>query len=106
MTNGNGLKPEITGKVDLGHILQMVVLVITVAGALFGTYSAIEGQISSQGQIIATLQQNNVELNKRVQQTQDEQRQFIRDITQSLLKITDQLTDLRILVAGKTDGKR
>src|SRR6266702_301169 len=96
----NGMKPTLTGRVDLGHLIQAGILVITVAGAVLGTYFAVQGQIAANRQDVAVLQQQEIQTIKWMQQIQDEQKQLSKDITIMMSKITDQLTDLRILVAS------
>ena len=76
-----------------------------IAGSVLGSYMTLQGRIATLSENVVSLQQQNNDLAKRLQQTQDDQRQFARDMAQTLTKVSEQLTDLRISTAGK-NGKR
>ncbi len=96
--------PEIRNRIDLGTLIQGAILMLTVVGAVLGTYFAVESQVYSNNQNIALLQQQQIQTIKWMQQIQEEQKNLADRTTTSLLKITDQLTDLRILLATIRDG--
>lgn len=97
--------PKVTNRIELGQLIQAGVVVVSIGGAMLGGYLAIQNQAGSQGQSIAILQQEQTQMVKWLQQVQDEQQIVKKELNASLSKITDQLTDLRILMATVRDGQ-
>src|SRR6266568_2856137 len=97
--------PKIQNRIDVGHLLLGAGLMLTVVGAVLGTYIAVESQVNANNTSIATLQQQQLQTIKWLQQVQEEQKNYTERTTSSLQKITDQLTDLRILMATVRDGQ-
>ncbi len=96
--------PVVTNKIELGHILQAGILVVTVGGAVLGGYLAIQGQVSIQGQSIVVLQQEQIQTIKWMQQIQDEQQTMKKDTNSALSNINEKLVELRIIMGTVRDG--
>lgn len=96
--------PVVTNKIELGHIIQAGVLFVTVIGGIIGAAYTMEARFSAHSQDIIVLQQQQTNIIKWMQQIQDEEKQYIKDTAQTLNKVADQLTDIRILIATVRDN--
>lgn len=100
---------QYTGRVELGHILQIGALVITMLGSGIASYIALSNSIvtvnASLTSRLEVLSQRALELERQLSDVRNEAKQFSRDISQTLNKQSEQLTDLRVLVAKSLDGK-
>lgn len=94
------LRPRYSGTVNLGHLIAILPVVLSVGGA----YLAMQGRISEQSTTIAAVQTQLVELARRVQQNQDDQRMLTRDYADNILRLRDKLEEVRVGVAGIRDG--
>lgn len=93
------LKPEFTRRVDLGHVIQAAMMLLTVGGAGGGLYLSLQSQIAAQAVEYATLQQQVIEQQSSIRQIQDDQRRLTENIDSNLSKLGDELADVRVLVA-------
>jgi len=93
------LKPDFTSKIDLGHLIQAGILLVTVGGGGIGGYLALDDRISAQAAKLGIVEQQITQQDHTAIQIQSEQRRFADSISLSLAKLSDQLADLRVLVA-------
>lgn len=95
------LKPEFTRRVDLGHVLQAGMMLLTVGGTGGGLYLSLQNEIAAQAVQFATLQQQVVQEQSSIRQIEDNERRLTETIDANLSKLSDELADLRVLVAKR-----
>lgn len=91
--------------IELGHIMQAIIVVGSLSGYALWGYANIETQVASLHSEVALLQQRITQDEAQGKQERDDQRSRDDRITSSLDHIADQLGDLRTIV-GKADGPR
>lgn len=97
----NGIGIKFTPEIQLGHIIQAIVMIASMAGYALWAYSQIQNQIASQAAQLALVQQ-------RLSTTEAATTELRNETRQTLSKILDQIGDLRTLVAsqGRADATR
>jgi dihydroxyacid dehydratase/phosphogluconate dehydratase len=92
--------------VDAKLMLQASVLLFSMVGGIIGIYITIENRVAIQSERITILQQQLTEILKSQQHSNEEQKAVARDIGQALTKVSEQMADLRVLVAERRSGIR
>ena len=92
--------PSFSNHLNLGHVLVMVGMAGSIAAGAISIYVAVIGQMNSLGSRLDFQRQEMIESQKQLQRIQEEQKQFTRDLYLQLSKVADQLTQLRVDVAG------
>ena len=99
--------------ITFGNIIQTAVLIFMIGGGVFAGYSSLAGQITLLSNNYARLQQQEDATRRRI----DEGRAALADaraataalaaqVQASLDHISQQIADLRVLVASQPDGRR
>lgn len=91
--------------VDPKTLLQAVVFLFTIMGGIVGIYVTMESRISVQSERITILQQQLTEVLRQQQHSLEEQKGLAREVGQSLTKLSEQMSDLRVSVAEKRGVK-
>lgn len=93
--------------IELGHILQALVIISAMGGWAMTGYITIQGQFQRHDADLALLKQRLDQDEKNESQSQARQDAFVAEMRQDLDKISGQLADLRTLVAAsKPDAPR
>jgi hypothetical protein len=122
-TNGSawrGLKPRFSWEINLGHVLQILALVISVGGGAVVGYISLRGEIDSQradrrvalagfetrmetqraeARVVMAGVETRLSMAERaIAERQTEQHEFAAEMRAALTKISDQLSELRVQV--------
>jgi len=92
---------EFTRRIDLGHIVQAVVMVVTMGAGLGGVVFTVESQISTQAVQYAALARQVLDQGAAIRQLQAAEQHSEDGIQLTLSKLTDELTQLRIAVGPR-----
>ncbi len=87
--------------IELGHILQAVIFVVTIGGWAIVGYLTIEQQIGNTQAEARLLAQRVETVERATNEGRETQRTFASEMRQSLEKISTQIADLRALVAAR-----
>jgi uncharacterized protein HemX len=87
--------------IDPKTLLQGIVFLFSVMGALIGVYITMENRVSIQSERITILQQQLTEVLKQQAHSLEEQKALARDVGQSLTKLSEQMADLRVSMAER-----
>jgi len=98
-------RPQFTRRVDLGHLIQASILV-AIGGAIGGVFLSLQPQITDQAERLATVRQEERQHDAAIKQMQDDYRHLTDSLGNSLTKLGDQLSDLRVQVAKGGRGAR
>jgi hypothetical protein len=110
----HAMKPLFSPEVNLGHLLQAGTIIVMVGGAALTSYISLRSDIISlNGKMAVDLSETNARLIKQISDTNariialevrrpmDEA--FQAETRQSLTKLLEAITDLRVQVVGKQD---
>ena len=97
---------EFTRRIDLGHLVQAGLLVVTISAFGIGGYETVARQLDNQAAEVAQLKQRQAYDEASAADDRASQRSAVTETRQALSKISDQIADLRALVAGQADGHR
>lgn len=93
---------KFSSTIELGHILQALVMLGALAGwALVGYYS-IDRQLTLHASKMELFQQRLTAYENSSTELRDNFKLSVTETRQSLAKISDQIADLRTLVAGQS----
>jgi hypothetical protein len=87
--------------IELGHVLQALVMLIGIGGWALAGYYTIDRQLSQQGAKMELFQQRLSAYENNANELRDNFRTSVTETRVSLSKISDQIADLRTLVAGQ-----
>ena len=87
-------------EIQLGHMIQALVVVGTIAGWALWGYATIQAQLSREDATIALIIQRMDTDEKVIQQDREVVRAFDQDMRAAVSKISDQIADLKALVAA------
>lgn len=100
----NGLKFSST--LDWQHVLYVVAIIGTLSGWALWGYDTIQKQLDTQSSEILLLKQRMVVDEAAITDIKDSVRLFVTENRGALSKISDQISDLRTLVAAQDARKR
>ncbi len=87
--------------VELGHILQAVIFVVTIGGWAIVGYLTIEQQIGAAQAEARLLTQRIDTIERTTTEARETQRSFAAEMRVTLDRISGQIADLRTLVAAR-----
>lgn len=85
----------------LQTVIAAIVLLLTIGGGAGTLWATVEHQLSVSSEQYGSLQQEASDQGAAIQQLRGDEQHFIETISDQLGKLSDQLTDLRVLVAAK-----
>lgn len=88
--------------IELGHILQALVMLLMVGAWAIVGYQTIQKQLDRQAFDLGMLKQQVIAQKTEINDVRDGLRQSIGETRQQLGKISDQIADLRALIAAST----
>lgn len=86
-------------EIQAGHIVQALIMLVGVGGWAISGYVTIQGQFQRQDSEIVLVKQRLDQDEKSSAQDRDDNKTFQASVTKALEKISDQLGDVRTLVA-------
>ncbi len=92
-------------EIQLGHIVQIIAVIGTVAGWALWGYATIQAQLSREDATIALIQQRLDVDEKAVAQDREAVKSFDSDMRAAVSKISDQISDLKALVAANNASR-
>lgn len=92
--------------VELGHLLQAVVMLAAIGGWALAGYYTIQQQLGAQATKMELLQQRLADYERNTTELRDNLKASVAETRQSFAKISDQISDLRTLVAGQDRAPR
>ena len=90
--------------IELGHVLQALVMLAALGGWALAGYYSIDRQMSQQAAKMELFQQRLTAYESNATELRDSFKISVTETRQSLAKISDQISDLRTLVAGQARG--
>ncbi len=106
---GAMLHPHFTPDINLGHLLQALVVVTTVGGGLVGGYLSLRGDLDVQrAEFRVTLAGHEARLNfaeRVLDEHRTEDRQFQAEMRAALGRVMQAIGDLRTELVQKQDRK-
>lgn len=97
-TSGIKFSPTI----ELGHLLQALVMLLGLGGWALAGYYTIQQQLNQQASKLEVFQQRLVTYEGNAVEMRENLKISVAETRTSLAKISDQISDLRTLVAGQT----
>jgi|SRR5690242_17541415 len=95
------LAVKLTPEIQLGHLMQALILVASMSGWALWGYSAIETQISDDRKAIALMRQRQDQFDAAHKDIGADQKAFNSETRTSLKEIAAAIADLRTVVAAK-----
>ena len=92
--------------VELGHVLQALVMLLMIGGWALVGYETIQKQLDQHAAEMALFKQRLAGDEALAADERNSERAAASETRQALGKISDQIADLRTLVAGQADGHR
>lgn len=103
------LKPRFSAEINFGHVMQAVVLLVTVGGGAVTSYISLRGDIAnlrSEVEVrIASHEVRIVAAERALEQRRLDERDFQAETRTALGRIIDAIADLRTQIVQKQDRK-
>lgn len=87
--------------IELGHVLQALVMMAMLGGWALAGYYSIDRQLSQQAAKLEVFQQRLSAYENNATELRDNLKTSVAETRTALNKISDQISDLRTLVAGQ-----
>lgn len=98
-------RPRFTPEIDLGHVIQAIVVLITIGGSVLGGFLSLRADLAMQrAEFASALKGHEVklaEIERRLDERRTEQRQFRAETRNSLRQLVQGLADLHIELAQR-----
>lgn len=88
-------------EIQLGHVLQAIVMLVAVGGWAIAGYMSIDKQLATQAAEMALIKQRLSLQERATVETNEQVRAMAAETRAVAGKISDQIADLRTLVAGQ-----
>ncbi len=103
------IQPNFTPDINLGHLVQALVVVSTAAGGIIGGYLSLRGDIELQrGEFRVALAGHQARLTvaeRQLDERRTEDRQFQAEMRTALDRVMHAIADLRTEIVQKQDRK-
>ena len=103
------IHPHFTPDINLGHLVQAVVIVTTVGGGILAGYLSLRGDLDAQrAEFRVALAGHEVRLTEAehaISERREEDRQFEAEMRAALERVMQAIADLRTEVVQKQDRK-
>ena len=90
--------------IELGHLIQALVMLAGLGGWALAGYYSIDRQLTQHAAKMELFQQRLTAYENNTAELRDNLKISVAETRTSLAKISDQIADLRTLVAGQTRG--
>lgn len=90
--------------IELGHLLQALVMLAAIGGWALAGYYTIQQQLNQQSAKMELFQQRLTAYEGGAAELRDNLKVSVAETRNSLAKISDQISDLRTLVAAQSRG--
>ena len=104
-----GLHPHFTPDINLGHLVQAIVVVTTVGGGILAGYLSLRDDLERQRaefRVALAGHEARLTVTEHVLETRHgEERQFQLEMREALARITQSIADLRTELVQKQDRK-
>jgi hypothetical protein len=103
------LHPHFTPDINLGHLVQAVVIVVTVGGGVLGGYLSLRGDLDAQrAEYRVTLAAHEARLmvaERLIEERRTEDRQFQAEMRAALERLMQAIGDLKTDLVHKQDRR-
>jgi hypothetical protein len=100
MSDGKSLWPRFSPEINLGHLLQAVVILVTIGGGAITSYLSLRSDIQQvRADLTVRVSEHEVRLATMEHATEDQRkevREFQAEMRSAISRATDILTDVRI----------
>jgi hypothetical protein len=103
------LKPRFSPEINLGHVLQATVLLLTVGGGAVTSYISLRTEIENlRSEVDVQIASHELRIGaaeRALEQRRVDERDFQGEMRSALARIIDAIADLRIQIVQKQDRK-
>jgi hypothetical protein len=97
MSDGKSLWPMFSPEINLGHLLQAAVILLTIGGGAITSYLSVRSDLQQvRADLTVRVSEHEVRL-ATIEHSSGEVREFHGDVRSAISRVTDLLSDVRII---------